>query len=591
MACNQCGGPTKKSTMKFCSRDCKIASQRGKREPLDSNKNIKCKIDGKIFEDYLNRSGALTVYSKNTLNKSFDWDDWDVIDVDVKEQWHCSYCEWSTVDIENKSGWITTHLNKKHNLQPEGHCQNYPEDKKLWIEYWKHHSIEVFKQESEDNRVQCLECGEYFRRINYTHLKLHEMTMEEYDNKYPHATRWSNATLDKARSVYYSETGLFNSGFDSAGQIEMNEFVQSMGFQTKKYRTANYEIDIFVPDKNIGFEYNGLFHHSEFRAGRGEKYHLGKTKSAEADGLRLIHIFDSEWNNKKSIIKSRITNLLGKTPNKLYAKNCEIKQLDVSVVREFLDGNHLQGYTNAAIALGLYHSGELVQCMTFGQVRSKVSKKEKDNGHYELIRMCTKLDYNVVGGAQKLLSFFETEYNPKLVVTYADRRWTSANIESIYDKLGFENVGQTDPCFWGTRKYTNLDKHRSFFTKKNMLDKYQEVFSGCVLSELTQAQMMDMIGYDRVWDCGNFKYIKKYVKTVDIPMDDEFEESDYYFLGSRTRKGRLVPSDDCNIKCELCGLYYPPRGMGIHLRYTHHTTASEYMEKYGEYRPFKLMKK
>ena len=56
--------------------------------------------------------------------------------------------------------------------------------------------------------------------------------------------------------------------------------------------------------------------------------------------------------------------------------------------------------------------------MTFGKTR--FSKKYE----WELLRFCSKLNYHVVGAAGKLLSYFEKTYQPKSLVSYADRRWS-----------------------------------------------------------------------------------------------------------------------------------------------------------------------
>ena len=136
MNCQICQKPTKKPINKFCSIECKSESQKGKREKLDPSKNIQCKLDGKIFQDYLNRGGALTQYSRNILKKEFDWNDWEIIRVAIKETWDCPYCDWKSVDVENVSGWITTHLEKEHDLTPEQHCQQHPNDRKLWKMFW-----------------------------------------------------------------------------------------------------------------------------------------------------------------------------------------------------------------------------------------------------------------------------------------------------------------------------------------------------------------------------------------------------------------------------------------------------------------------
>src|SRR5574344_324805 len=60
------------------------------------------------------------------------------------------------------------------------------------------------------------------------------------------------------------------------------------------------EIDLLVPKYGIGIEYDGLFWHS-LENGKAPNYHLLKTINAEKKGIRLIHIYEDEWNEKKDI--------------------------------------------------------------------------------------------------------------------------------------------------------------------------------------------------------------------------------------------------------------------------------------------------
>lgn len=205
MPCSHCGKPTKKSTAKFCSVECKSESQRGKRESFDPTKQIKCLIDGKTFDMGAVRSGYIKKYSKNILRKDYDAADWEIIDIvpEIKETWNCPHCDWSTVDISNNSGWITTHLKNSHGLNPEDHCETHPEDFDLWKEYWKFHSIEKFKFENIDNRVQCKICNEWFRFITNTHLEKHRYTQEQYKNEFEVDTIVSKTVSDKLRNSYY----------------------------------------------------------------------------------------------------------------------------------------------------------------------------------------------------------------------------------------------------------------------------------------------------------------------------------------------------------------------------------------------------
>lgn len=81
--------------------------------------------------------------------------------------------------------------------------------------------------------------------------------------------------------------------------------------------------------------------------------------------------------------------------------------------------------------------------MTFGKSRF-TSKAD-----WELLRFCTKLNYHVPGAAGKLLKHFEREYQPKSLVSYADRRWSRGK---LYEALGFKLDHISKPNYW----YFNL---------------------------------------------------------------------------------------------------------------------------------------
>ena len=55
------------------------------------------------------------------------------------------------------------------------------------------------------------------------------------------------------------------------------------------------ELDIYIPALNIAIECNGLYWHSNKR--KSKTYHLNKTKACEKRGIKLIHIFEDEWNS------------------------------------------------------------------------------------------------------------------------------------------------------------------------------------------------------------------------------------------------------------------------------------------------------
>ena len=70
-------------------------------------------------------------------------------------------------------------------------------------------------------------------------------------------------------------------------------------------RTAlqSYELDIYLPELNIAFEYNGIYWHSTKR--KNKDYHYKKSMMCFERGIRLIHIYEFEdWSNIENFIKN-----------------------------------------------------------------------------------------------------------------------------------------------------------------------------------------------------------------------------------------------------------------------------------------------
>jgi hypothetical protein len=76
------------------------------------------------------------------------------------------------------------------------------------------------------------------------------------------------------------------------------------------------EIDIYLPDDNIAFEYNGLYWHSNNFLNKN--YHLKKFNKCKDKNIKLIHIYSDEWVFNKENIKEKILLILNKNKtNKL----------------------------------------------------------------------------------------------------------------------------------------------------------------------------------------------------------------------------------------------------------------------------------
>ncbi len=282
----------------------------------------------------------------------------------------------------------------------------------------------------------------------------------------------------------------------SLAEKEIGEYVKSLGIEIKtKVRdllSDKKEIDILVPELGIGIEYDGLkWHSDEFKE---SNYHLNKTKECEKLGIRLIHIFEDEWVNKKEIIKSMLSNILGKTQNKIYARNCDVRKVSQEDKKKFLDDSHIQGNIGSFVNLGLYHDNELVSLMCFGKPRVNLGRKTHKDGEFELLRFCNKPYTSVIGGASKLFKHFIDEYKPELITSYCDYRWSVGN---MYVKLGFTLSHHSQPNYYYI--VGNNRKNRFKYRKSELI---KEGFD----KNKSERQIMKERNIHRIYDCGSLVY-------------------------------------------------------------------------------------
>lgn len=230
-----------------------------------------------------------------------------------------------------------------------------------------------------------------------------------------------------------------------------------------------YEIDIYLPEYQIGIECNPTATHNvdinvfdNSKPTMSISYHQMKTNMCEDKGVRLIHIFGYEWKYKQKILKSIISNALCKNKNRIYARKCEIRKVDSYECSKFLNENHRQGKVGSSVRLGLYFENKLVSIMTFGKLRKTIGS----NGDgYELLRFCSTLNTCVVGGASKLFNYFIKTYSPNYIRSFSDRAHTTGN---IYKLLGFVEVNRSTPGYCWVNINTEKAYHRMNAQKQNI---------------------------------------------------------------------------------------------------------------------------
>ncbi len=277
-------------------------------------------------------------------------------------------------------------------------------------------------------------------------------------------------------------------GYHSKPEQEIGEFIASLGLEWKNgwiNSTERRNLDIFIPSKNIAIEYNGLYWHSELN--KPKHYHLEKTELAEKEGIRIIHIFEHEWNERKNQVKSYLQSALGVNKNIVYARKTEIRHVDKKEAAEFLNQYHILGKCGMKDAFGLYYENELLAMITIN-IHHRQSKK------YVLNRYVGKTNYNVIGGLSRLVKTAVKKYGSLL--TWVDRRISDG---TNWEKSGWikEDVLKPDYFYYNPNGNKVISKQ---MRKKNLVK---------TPKNMTEKEHAKIDGLLRVWDCGKIRL--KYV--------------------------------------------------------------------------------
>lgn len=385
-----------------------------------------------------------------------------------KENWGTDHpCKTEEVRNRQKKTWMEHYGIDHMSLVPE--VRSKIKEKRrtfLWpsrLEIAKKKNLEILSTEEDylggkEFHYRCLTCGNKFT-----------------DSHGPSETR--------CYTCYPKHSFVSNKEREVADWIR--SFYSGTIDTSNKSIISPYELDIYIPEKKVAIEFDGIYWHSELF--KEKNYHQRKTILCSTQGIRLIHVPELIWDNpaKNYIIKSIIRNALGMTEHRLYARNCTVAEIDSRQYTLFLNSNHIQGAITSKYRYGLFWNNQLVAVMGYGASRFK-------KGEQELHRYCSLVDYNVIGGFQKLLK--HSGFNGS---TYVDLNFFDGN---GYKKAGFDFVSYTEPNYIWFNLATGIFFSR-YQAQKHKLPSILDNFD----PNLSEHDNMTMNGYVKIYDAGNMK--------------------------------------------------------------------------------------
>lgn len=288
-----------------------------------------------------------------------------------------------------------------------------------------------------------------------------------------------------------AQGGISYTNNEFANLLKLNNIEFEREFALKHF-SYDFKIGNTLVEIDPTYTHNstkGPYFNKHYTNPKQHDYHLNKSNIAQENGYFCIHLFD--WDNKHKIINMFIKK------QKLYARNCEIKEVKKKECDDFLNFYHLQNTCNGQkIRYGLYYNDQLVEVMTFGKPRYN------KNYEWELLRLCSHKDYKIVGGSERLFKYFLREQNPQSIISYCDNSKFSGD---VYERLGMELINISNPaCIWSKGKIKITD---------NLLRQqgFDRLFGTSYGKGTSNRELILNEGFVEVYDCGqkSFKYINK----------------------------------------------------------------------------------
>ena len=273
--------------------------------------------------------------------------------------------------------------------------------------------------------------------------------------------------------------------------------------------------DIYIPEKSMVISYCNFTKYCRNISDSDRLYHLNKMRDNLAQGNNTIIIFDDEYKFHKDIVIARLKHILHvSNAKKIYARTCAIREIDTKLSREFCNTFHIQGSgQGGTVKLGAFKNKgfldtDLVAVLTVGKLSRAKGNKIIPVGSWELIRFCSNNAYMVTGIASKLYKYFERNYKWKMVISFADRRWSLEG--NLYKQLGFELEKETQPNYYYIKLPDIHRTHRFAYRRDSLRDRARKEtdLSEDKIQTMSELDLARFFGARRVFDCGNYKFIK-----------------------------------------------------------------------------------
>jgi hypothetical protein len=270
-----------------------------------------------------------------------------------------------------------------------------------------------------------------------------------------------------------------------SSKTKLETFAEKL-FETNHYNKKPPEQKIdYRPDfklsETVYANVDGLYWHSENQ--KDKNYHFNLRKEFEKNNLTMFQFREDEIFNKSNIVKSIVSNKLGKCSIKLMARKTTIKTVSQLEAKVFLNENHLMGSVNAK-HIGLYDKEDkLVAILSY--------KRRKNAMNIE--RYCSLVNCSISGGFSKLISHLENKcLTPEITEIH---NWVDLRYGTGVHLLTKRFTQRTETLGWswtdGTNTFNRLKCRANMDARK-----------------IPEKKHAEELGWYRIYDAGQRLYVK-----------------------------------------------------------------------------------
>lgn len=291
----------------------------------------------------------------------------------------------------------------------------------------------------------------------------------------------------------------------SKGEQQIVDFILSLKLKVEQSNRSildGSEIDIWVAEKRIGIEFNGVYWHNDSR--KTTKYHYNKWLIAKNKGIQLIQIWEDDWNRNSQLIKDMLAYKLGVSSlPKIFARKTSVVEMNKTEVQKFMEANHVQGFASGSYYLGLQdtENNNIVAVIILK------NEAKTDGKSLNIIRYATSS--NVVGGFTKLLTYAEKTLLPDRFVTFSDHTISDGG---LYSNNGFTADKELPPDYMyvinSVRKHKFGYRVKRFKNDENLL--WEE--------GLTESELAKLNNLNRIWDAGKTRWVREVSANSEVNL-------------------------------------------------------------------------